>query len=259
LSLAKGGPVTQEGKEVAKWNAVKHGLRSPAPVIPGIERKEDWEEHRDGVLESLQPEGHLETVLAERVALLSWRLHRVIRFETESIALYQEKTEDDLARERRFESGPDHPEAVRGNAKSDRDDHRLLKRFAKMEEDKRLSSFDADLVIWGAMECADKVAEGEVEPGEVGLIPCNLLQARLVRQEALPSHVPKIPLYLLGLELGSFGLPIGASYGSFQQLLRLFVGGLGDGLYDRTHQPGGPTLVTFPGVAVWKTRYGDAL
>ncbi len=41
-------------------------------------------------------------VLAERVALLTWRLHRVTRLETGSIALYQEKIEEDLARERRF-------------------------------------------------------------------------------------------------------------------------------------------------------------
>jgi len=165
--IARGGPATQEGKEVVKWNATRHGIRSPAPVVPGVEKAEDWEEHRDGVLESLQPEGHLELMLAERVALLSWRLHRVIRYETESIALYQERVEDDLARERRFESGPDHPEAVRGNAKSDRDDHRLLKRFPKMEDDKPLSALDADTIIWGAMECADKVAEGEVDPEEL--------------------------------------------------------------------------------------------
>ena len=167
LSLAKGGPATEEGKEVVKWNATRHGIRSPAPVVPGVEEKADWEEHRDGILESLFPEGHLELVLAERVALLSWRLHRVIRFETESIALYQERVEDDLAKERRFESGPDHPETVRGNAKSDRDDHRLLKRFAKMKDNKRLSSIDADIIIWGAMECADKVAEGEVDSLEL--------------------------------------------------------------------------------------------
>src|SRR5215211_1993825 len=162
-----GGPRTEEGKEVARWNATRHGIRSPAPVVPGVEKAEDWEEHRDGVLDSLQPEGHLEMVLAERVALLSWRLHRVIRYETESIALYQERVEDDLAKERRFESGPDHPEAVRGNARSAREEHRLLKRFAKMEDDKCLSSFDAETIIWGAMECADKVAEGEVDPEEL--------------------------------------------------------------------------------------------
>jgi len=167
LSLAKGGPTTQEGKEVVRWNATRHGIRSPAPVVPGVEKKEDWEEHRDGVLESLEPEGYLELVLAERVALLSWRLRRVICYETESIALYQERVEDDLARERRFESGPDHPEVVRSHAKSARDDHRLLKRFAKMEDEKVLSALDADSVIWDAMECADKVAEGEVDPSEL--------------------------------------------------------------------------------------------
>jgi hypothetical protein len=166
-SITKGGPVTQEGKEVVKWNATRHGLRSPAPLVPGVEQKVDWEDHRDGILESLQPEGHLELVLAERVALLSWRLHRVIRYETESIALLQEKAEDDLAKERRFESGPDHPEAVRGNAKSDEQDYKLLKRFAKMKDDKHLSFIGADIIIWGAMECADKVAEGEVDTEEL--------------------------------------------------------------------------------------------
>src|SRR5215218_2774794 len=162
-----GGPRTEEGKEVAKWNATQHGIRSPAPVVPGVEKREEWEEHRDGILESLSPEGHLEFVLAERVTLLSWRLHRVIRYETEAIALFQERVEDDLARERRFESGPDHPEVVRSNAKSAREEHRLLKRFAKMEDDKPLSALDADSVIWDAMGCADKVAEGEVDPEEL--------------------------------------------------------------------------------------------
>ncbi len=46
----------------------------------------------------------METLLAERVALLSWRLHRVTRYETEIIALYQEKAEEDLARQRRLGS-----------------------------------------------------------------------------------------------------------------------------------------------------------
>jgi hypothetical protein len=166
-SLAKGGPATHEGKEVVRWNATRHGIRSPAPVVPGVEKAEDWEEHRDGVLESLQPEGHLELVLAERVALLSWRLLRVTRYETEAISLYQERVENDLARERRFESGSDHPETVRSNAKSAEKEHRLLRRFAKMEDNKSLSSFDADTIIWGAMESADKVAEGEVDPEEL--------------------------------------------------------------------------------------------
>src|ERR671912_953527 len=136
MTDSAGGPKTQAGKEVARWNSTRHGIRSPAPVVPGLEKAEDWEEHRDGMLQSLSPEGHLEFVLAEQVALLSWRLHRVTRYETESIALYQEKMEDDLEDRRRFSSrvlGAAHPEDVRGNLKAARSDHRLLKRFTKLE------------------------------------------------------------------------------------------------------------------------------
>jgi hypothetical protein len=155
--LAKGGPVTQEGKEVVRWNATRHGIRSPAPVVPGVERAEDWEEHRDGVLESLQPEGHLEFVLAERVALLLWRLNRVTRYETESIALFQEKAEDDLADRRR----------LRSNLKAARSEYRLLKRLPKLQDEKQLSSFDADRILWAVMEVTDHVAEGEVAPEDL--------------------------------------------------------------------------------------------
>src|ERR687898_1102296 len=121
MSNPTGGPKTQAGKEVARWNATRHGIRSPSPVIPGLEKAEDWESHRDGVLESLSPEGQLELVLAERVALLSWRLNRVTRYEREAIALSQERVEDDLAdrRQRPFSSvlGPAHPQAVRNRLK----------------------------------------------------------------------------------------------------------------------------------------------
>jgi hypothetical protein len=171
LSLAKGGPVTQEGKEVVRWNATQHGIRSPAPVVPGVENKADWEEHRDGILESLSPEGHLELVLAERVALLSWRLHRVTRFETESIALYQEKAQEDLAEQRGRPfggvSGPASPEEVRSNLKSARVDLKLLKRFARMGDDEPLSGLDAANILWEVAEHTDAVAEGKAEAEEL--------------------------------------------------------------------------------------------
>jgi hypothetical protein len=77
-----GGPNTQEGKEVVRWNATRHGISSPKPVVPGLENTEDWESHLEGIMENLSPVGHLEVTLAERVALLSWRLHRVTRYET---------------------------------------------------------------------------------------------------------------------------------------------------------------------------------
>jgi hypothetical protein len=166
--MPKGGPATQEGKEMVKWNATRHGIRSPAPVVPGVEKAEDWEEHRDGVLESLSPEGHLELVLAERVALLSWRLNRVTRFETVTIALSQEKMEDDLADKRRFDSyllGPSHPEDVRGALQDALRAQRLIKRFPKLPDDKGLSGPDAASIlglVWGQVD-------EEVEAEEVQL------------------------------------------------------------------------------------------
>jgi vacuolar-type H+-ATPase subunit H len=168
LSLAKGGPATEEGKEVVSWNATRHGIRSPAPVVPGVEKIEDWEDHRDGVLESLSPEGHLELVLAERVALLSWRLNRVTRFETMTIALSQEKMEDDLADKRRFGSyllGPSHPEDIRGALQDALRAQRLIKRFPKLPDDKGLSGADAASIldlVWGQVD-------EEVEAEEVHL------------------------------------------------------------------------------------------
>ena len=60
LSLAKGGPTTQEGKEVVRWNATRHGISAPKPVVPGLEKQEDWETHLEGIMENLSPVGHLE-------------------------------------------------------------------------------------------------------------------------------------------------------------------------------------------------------
>jgi hypothetical protein len=75
------GPKTANGKAVAKLNAVSHGLRSLSPVLPG-ERPKEWADHRAGIIAALAPVGTLEAELAERVALLLWRLRRVVRYET---------------------------------------------------------------------------------------------------------------------------------------------------------------------------------
>ncbi len=59
--------------------AVTHGITSANPVIPGVEDPRDWQDHLEGILESLQPEGRLEHVLARRIALSLWQLTRVDR------------------------------------------------------------------------------------------------------------------------------------------------------------------------------------
>ena len=77
-----GGPKTKAGKAAVSRNAVKHGITSASPVIPGMESDEEWQAYRSGIIESLEPEGRLETVLAVRIAELLWRFDRVIRYET---------------------------------------------------------------------------------------------------------------------------------------------------------------------------------
>jgi hypothetical protein len=84
--LAKGGPRTARGKAATRANAIKHGLRSDAPVIPEVEDFDEWDRFRDGIIASYAPEGSHETELARRVALLLWRLRRAGRYETEMVA-----------------------------------------------------------------------------------------------------------------------------------------------------------------------------
>jgi hypothetical protein len=79
------GPRTAEGKLIVSRNATQHGIFAAVPVIPG-EDPEAWEAHRAGVVESLAPVGLLEVKLAERAALLLWRLQRLARYEAETVA-----------------------------------------------------------------------------------------------------------------------------------------------------------------------------
>lgn len=82
--VKSGGPVTPEGKARSARNAVKHGLRASAVVIPG-ESAEEWNEHRDGVLATLAPTNALEESLVERIAEITWRMRRVASTEADGI------------------------------------------------------------------------------------------------------------------------------------------------------------------------------
>ena len=93
--MTRRGPNTDRGKAAVRLNAVKHGLRSDAPVLPG-ESFSDWQRHLEGISESLQPEGHLETVLAEIIASLLWRLRRAQRFEVAAVSEFQAQAAEDL-------------------------------------------------------------------------------------------------------------------------------------------------------------------
>lgn len=86
------GPRTAEGKVIVSRNATTHGIYSNVPVVPG-ECPEEWGAHRAGVVTSLAPVGLLEVNLAERAALLLWRLQRLARYEAETVAAAMEEAE----------------------------------------------------------------------------------------------------------------------------------------------------------------------
>jgi len=146
------GPTTPAGKAIASRNAIRHGVLTSIPVVPGLELQEDWDSHRAGVLESLAPEGHLEIVLAERVALQFWRLHRVARYEAMAVATGQETVEEDVAgTRRRWRLGNASPAVRLADATDELERLRervdALRHFSGMADAEPLSAADTDVLL----------------------------------------------------------------------------------------------------------------
>jgi hypothetical protein len=70
-------PNSRCGKTVSRRNAWKHGILSEIMAIHGFEDQREWETLRDGISDSLEPEGHLEHLLVERIAIAFWKLRRL--------------------------------------------------------------------------------------------------------------------------------------------------------------------------------------
>lgn len=76
------GPRTTTGKNVARNNALKHGLRASTTVVVGDENQQHFEEFHAVFMEDLTPIGTLEELLAGRIITLAWRLNRITRIES---------------------------------------------------------------------------------------------------------------------------------------------------------------------------------
>ena len=200
--MAKRGPKTEEGKAVVRLNAVQHGVLSTTPVIPDVEREEDWDAHRAGMVASLAPQGYLEATLAERIALLLWRLQRVARYERDAIASSQERVMEDLDRwlrgslfvSRRLCSVQ--PEDVELEIESARDTERGLALLLEGKDGQRLSGDGA----CGALDVLAKEAGIDLDEIEVAGVPDDVewecfsgWTVGLVRQaaQAIATHAEK--------------------------------------------------------------------
>jgi hypothetical protein len=86
------GPKSTEGKAISAKNAVKHGLFSNETVIKG-ENQADFTLFREKLLDEFNPQGAVETMLAERIVSLGWRLKRIVRIQDQVFDVMIEKDE----------------------------------------------------------------------------------------------------------------------------------------------------------------------
>ena len=92
------GPRTIQGKAAVSQNALKHGLSARQAIISS-ESQADFELYHEQMLSELAPAGPMESMLAERIVTLSWRLKRAGRIQNQVIdALNEDNTSSPLAK-----------------------------------------------------------------------------------------------------------------------------------------------------------------
>ena len=78
------GPTTESGKAIAARNSIKHGLLAKEIVISaceGLESHEQFDTLLNDLHNQFSPQGTLEEMLVEKIAVAYWRLRRAHRFE----------------------------------------------------------------------------------------------------------------------------------------------------------------------------------
>ncbi len=86
-ALKSTGPRTDTGIAASSKNALQHGLSASSTVVlQNVEDASEYESLVTAVIADLGACGTVETLLAERVGQLFWRLRRVTRFETERLS-----------------------------------------------------------------------------------------------------------------------------------------------------------------------------
>ena len=92
------GPRTPKGRSIVSQNALKHGLTAARDIISS-ESQADFDVYRYQFLAELAPASPMESMLAERIVSLSWRLKRVSRIQNQAIdALLAPDTSSPLAK-----------------------------------------------------------------------------------------------------------------------------------------------------------------
>ncbi len=102
----KGGVKTPEGKAIVKYNALKHGLLAQEAVVTvgdGAENPQEFEGLWSSLKAQLAPEGALEEMLVEKVAVAYWRMRRAHRYEVGLIRNDLDNAVEDFYNETRWD------------------------------------------------------------------------------------------------------------------------------------------------------------
>jgi hypothetical protein len=75
------GPITEEGKQQSRRNAVRHGLTAET-VIGALENAEDYRAFEEAIIADYEAQSAVERELVLRLASLLWRLRRSMAIET---------------------------------------------------------------------------------------------------------------------------------------------------------------------------------
>jgi hypothetical protein len=87
------GPKTEAGKAQSRRNALKHGIFAENMFVYG-ETPSEYQELLGALREDLAPQGAVEELLVEKIAICVWRGKRVLRCEgglVKALAKYSEK------------------------------------------------------------------------------------------------------------------------------------------------------------------------
>jgi hypothetical protein len=172
-ALKSTGPRSAKGRARSSKNSIKHGVLTATPILPGIECQEAWEEHRDGVIESIAPVGYLEKLLTVQLASISWRLARVVRYEAEVASAAVATAEPNLEDQAEIGSGkPADPEDARLEGEQASIIIEALKRLPSMTDLEKLGKRLAVAILWVLSEALVHDRERISIPGipDVGLL-----------------------------------------------------------------------------------------
>jgi len=113
------GPITPAGKAIAARNSLKHGLLAKEVVIDageGAESRDEFDAMLLDLKDHFDPQGPLEEILVEKIAVAYWRLRRAHRYEVGLIRKKLDNATDDYYKPDRFalsdsKNSPEQPDA----------------------------------------------------------------------------------------------------------------------------------------------------